>query len=138
MARRPLCRCTQAMGDRIESLILQIHDDDFGDSARSAMRSGAPMADPTRETPGEGCSPYMESTIKAIAHFHTEFLAKLQLLPPAAPAGPSGMPSALPTAPHLQNYGTAPGSQSEPLCLGLTKRSVLVTSPPLCLPPMNP
>ncbi|KAL0320477.1 UNVERIFIED_CONTAM: Conserved oligomeric Golgi complex subunit [Sesamum radiatum] len=54
----------QAMLDRLESCILQIHDQNFGSAAMDAAMDN-------------NASPYMEELQKSIIHFRAEFLSRL-------------------------------------------------------------
>ncbi|XP_011044768.1 PREDICTED: conserved oligomeric Golgi complex subunit 5-like [Populus euphratica] len=64
VARDSVTPLFKAMNDRLESCILQIHDQNFGSHGMDAAMDN-------------NASPYMEELQKCILHFRTEFLSRL-------------------------------------------------------------
>ncbi|KAG6774426.1 hypothetical protein POTOM_021779 [Populus tomentosa] len=75
VARDSVTPLFKAMNDRLESCILQIHDQNFGSHGMDAAMDN-------------NASPYMEELQKCILHFRTEFLSRL--LPSSASATTAG------------------------------------------------
>lgn len=73
----------KAMMERLESCILQIHEQSFASEGMDAM--------------GNGCSEYMEDVQKSIMHFRSEFLSKLLAgsSPAVVPASGESMSASL-------------------------------------------
>ncbi|CAI7740221.1 unnamed protein product [Closterium sp. NIES-53] len=146
----------QAMRDRIEACLLQIHQQDFssddpnappasttppppGSASRNRTSSGGTRPpqkhnyqQQQHESAGDNCSPYMENTIRAITHFHNEFLSKL-LLPDssstsssaAAPASSifaASLSGAAGSGPLSPSTALPPATVSEPVAQSLAKR----------------
>ncbi|CAI7750373.1 unnamed protein product [Closterium sp. NIES-54] len=146
----------KAMRDRIEACLLQIHQQDFssddpnappasttppppGSASRNRTSSGGTRPpqkhnyqQQQHESAGDNCSPYMENTIRAITHFHTEFLSKL-LLPDssstsssaAAPASSifaASLSGAAGSGPLSPSTALPPATVSEPVAQSLAKR----------------
>lgn len=117
------------MGDRIEACLLQVHNDNFG---ADTPTSSEPIS-AVHETAGDNCSPYMELTVRSLAHFHSEFLSRL---PTAAPTtSPSSslaqhhfvsaatfLPGSTAAAPLSPGSGLPPLSAAEPVVGALTQR----------------
>ncbi|CAI6007212.1 unnamed protein product [Closterium sp. NIES-65] len=150
----------KAMRDRIEACLLQIHQQDFssddpnappasttppppGSASRNRTSSSGGSTPPHKhnqhnqnqqhESAGDNCSPYMENTIRAITHFHSEFLSKL-LLPDssstsssssAAPASSifaASLSGAAGSGPLSPSTALPPATVSEPVAQSLAKR----------------
>ncbi|CAI5457681.1 unnamed protein product [Closterium sp. Yama58-4] len=144
----------KAMRDRIEACLLQIHQQDFssddpnappasttppppGAASRNRTSSGGSRPaqkqnQQQHESAGDNCSPYMENTIRAISHFHTEFTSKL-LLPDsssstsssAAPASSifaASLSGAAASGPLSPSTALPPATVSEPVAQSLAKR----------------
>ncbi|KAJ6931038.1 oligomeric Golgi complex subunit 5-like [Populus alba x Populus x berolinensis] len=74
VARDSVTPLFKAMNDRLESCILQIHDQNFGSHGMDAAMDN-------------NASPYMEELQKCILHFRTEFLSRLLPSASATTAG---------------------------------------------------
>ncbi|GJP61316.1 hypothetical protein CLOP_g18490 [Closterium sp. NIES-67] len=146
----------KAMRDRIEACLLQIHQQDFasddpnappssttppppGAASRNRQNSSSGGSRATQkqqqqqhESAGDNCSPYMENTLRAITHFHTEFLSKLlppdssssamALSTPASSIFAASLSGAAASGPLSPSTALPPASVSEPVAQSLAKR----------------